>query len=115
MSILWNIIKLIIIASVIFFGGVFILGWIVCGGGPESGPIIFGLVLLTVLVKGLMSILFRKDKKNNGNEIVVKSPMANYIRLSRRKGLSDDEILNNLVNEGGWDREEVLRELNNNE
>ena len=113
MKIFLKIIIILIELAIITAGGLFAFTWIICGGGG----IAFMVVMLAVpvvlfLMRKIRKYLFKKIDGNNTkidlNKISsTERILVDYIINAQKEGLSKGKIVQNLVDEGGWNLNEV--------
>ena len=98
--------------GVIAYGGLFALVWIICGGGGVTFMVvILAVPVILFLMRKIRKYLFKKidgDTKIKLSKISSsENVLVNYIINAQQEGLSKDQIIQNLVDEGGWDLNEV--------
>jgi len=118
MEIIFKIVKGILLTIVTLGVGLFLFGWLICGGGIQSGGFFIVLVFAVFLIGFLWRIAFKKSKGNEKRIIKVdfkeyvnlnnnQKMILDYVMSSRKKGLEDQDIVDNLKNEGGWSQKEI--------
>ena len=104
MKSIWKIIVLFLKWFLTIFGIFLVLVWVLCGGGGVYFLIIILALIPILIIKKIWTKNNKKYflEKNKNQEILIK-----YISQAKQEGLSKGQIIQNLIDEGGWDWNEV--------